>query len=132
MPKDDPALEKIFASDICPDHFTPLYKWIGGTMKKLSLFLGVALVFTLLVNLTSAQASPNLDPEVRRVGLVVAYTEGQSITIMDKDGNQFTFALASPLKIVPAHRANMLGVGAYVTIIAPNNVPGGKLSRPGS
>lgn len=60
------------------------------------------------------------------VGVVVAYTAGQSITIMDRDGNQFTFELAPSLKIVPPQRASALAPGAYVTIIAPNNVPGGK------
>jgi hypothetical protein len=45
---------------------------------------------------------------------------------VDKDGNPFTFSIAPNLKIVPAHRMDLLKVGAYVTIIAPNNVPGGK------
>lgn len=67
-----------------------------------------------------------LIPEVQRVGVVVAYSPGQSITIVDRHSNQFTFELASPLKIVPAHRAGMLARGTFVTIIAPNNVPGGK------
>lgn len=102
------------------------YKWIGGTMKKLSLFLLIALVFASLANWTSAQASPDPGPEVQRVGFVVAYTANQSITIVDRDGDQFTFTLASNLKIVPPHRADLLQPGAYVTIIAPNNQPGGK------
>ncbi|HXQ35392.1 MAG TPA: hypothetical protein VN843_15345, partial [Anaerolineales bacterium] len=67
-----------------------------------------------------------LKPEVQRVGVVVAYSPGQSITIVDRRGNQYTFELASPLKIVPRHRADLLAPGAFVTIIAPNNVPGGK------
>jgi hypothetical protein len=84
-------------------------------------------------SLTNSAFSPGsggnviqLKPEVQRVGLVVAYSPGQSITIADRQGNEFTFELVSPLKIVPAHRANLLGVGAFVTIIAPNNVPNGK------
>jgi hypothetical protein len=80
-------------------------------------------------NTSSSGSSENvvqLKPEVQRVGVVVAYSPGQSITIADRHGNEFTFELASPLKIVPAHRANLLGPGAFVTIIAPNNVPGGK------
>lgn len=95
-------------------------------MKKLSLFLLLALAFGLLSNLTNAHASANPDPEVQRVGFIVAYTPNESITIVDRDGNQFTFAIAANLKIVPAHRADLLKPGAYVTIIAPNNVPGGK------
>ena len=84
-------------------------------------------------SLTNSAFSPGsganviqLKPEVRRVGVVVAYNPGQSITIADRQGNEYTFELASPLKIVPAHRANLLGVGAFVTIIAPNSVPNGK------
>jgi hypothetical protein len=100
-------------------------------MKKLSLFLLIALAFASLASWTSAQASPSLDPEVQRVGYVVAYTAGESITIVDRDGVQFTFALASNLKIVPVHRADLLKPGAYVTIIAPNNVAGGKLIAAG-
>jgi hypothetical protein len=99
---------------------------IGGTMKKISLFVLIALALALVTNLTIAQASSNLDPEVQRVGLVVAYTPDESITIVDRNGNQFTFTLAPGLKLVPPHRADLLQVGAYVTIIAPNNVPGGK------
>lgn len=95
-------------------------------MKKLSLFLLIALAFASLANWTSAQASPNPDPEVQRVGYIVAYTANDSITIVDKDGSQFTFTLAPNLKIVPSHRADLLKPGAYVTVIAPNNVPGGK------
>lgn len=76
-------------------------------------------------NSASPQASSN--QSLRRVvGVVSDYTAGQSITIVDRQGNQFTFDLDSPLRIVPAHRAHLLGVGAFVTIIAPNNVPNGK------
>jgi hypothetical protein len=95
-------------------------------MKKITLFAFAVLVFALLANMTSAQAGPASDAEVHRVGLVVDYMEGESISIVDRDGNQFDFELASPLKVVPAHRASMLAPGAYVTIIAPNNVPNGK------
>jgi hypothetical protein len=67
-----------------------------------------------------------LSPQVQRVGVVVAYSPGQSITIADRQGNEFTFALDSPLRILPAHRAHLLGRGAFVTIIAPSNVPNGR------
>lgn len=65
-------------------------------------------------------------PEVRRVGLVVAYHPGDSITIVDRRGTEFPFELGSPLRIVPRSRANRLRPGAFVTVIAPNNVTGGK------
>src|SRR5512143_3687526 len=98
-------------------------------MKKVSLILLIALAFAMLTNMAYVEASPasiGSDQDVQRVGLVVAFTADQSITIMDRDGVQYTFTLAPNLKIVPPQRANMLGVGAYVTIIAPNNVPNGK------
>jgi len=76
-------------------------------------------------NAAPSQASSKQDLR-RVVGVVSDYTAGQSITIVDRQGNQFTFDLASPLKIVPAHRAHLLAPGVFVTIIAPNNVPGGK------
>jgi hypothetical protein len=90
-------------------------------MRKISLLLFAALAFGLLANFTIVHASQALDPQIQRVGLVVAYTPQQSITIVDKDGKQFTFTLAAALKIVPKHRANLLAPGVYVTIIAPKN-----------
>jgi hypothetical protein len=94
-------------------------------MQKVSLILLTVLALALLTSMVGLAASSK-DSEVQRVGLVVAYTAGQSITIADRDGVQYTFTIASNLKIVPPERANMLGVGSYVTIIAPNNVPNGK------
>jgi hypothetical protein len=73
-----------------------------------------------------SQASPPGQGLRRIVGVVSAYTAGQSITIVDRHGTQFVFDLASPLRILPAHRANLLGVGAFVTVISPNNMPNGK------
>lgn len=78
------------------------------------------------VNAAQSQASSSQQGVRRIVGSVTDYTAGQSITIVDRQGNQFTFDLSSPLRIVPAHRADLLGVGAYVTVIAPNNVVNGK------
>ncbi|HSM71564.1 MAG TPA: hypothetical protein VK851_08480, partial [Anaerolineales bacterium] len=52
--------------------------------------------------------------------------EGESIIIVNRNGDPYTFALASPLKIVPAKRAHNLVPGAFVTIIAPNNAPNNK------
>ncbi len=105
--------------------------------KKFSVLLVFALAAALVGNMITSMtgsASPasssekeiQLQAEVQRVGIVVTYIPEQSITIVDQDGNPFTFELASPLKIVPEFRASMLATGAFVTIIAPNNVPGGK------
>jgi hypothetical protein len=108
-------------------------------MYRNSVLLMFALIVALFANMTgpmvtNAFAAGNnsgadaieAQDNTSRVGLVVAYTVGQSITIMDRDGNQFTFALAADLKIVPSNRAGALAPGAYVTIIAPNNIPNGK------
>jgi hypothetical protein len=123
------------------DYFTPCavtYECIGGSMfQKFSVLLVFALTAALVANMitsmpgsaSSSGSGANViesQAEVQRVGVVVAYIPGQSITIVDQDGNPFTFELASPLKILPSFRANMLAPGAFVTIIAPNNVSGGK------
>jgi hypothetical protein len=100
-------------------------------MRKTSLFLFAAVVIGLLANFTNVHAHPAQDPEVQRVGLVVAYSPNQSITIVDRDGNEFTFALAPSVKILPKDRVSVLGVGAYVTVIAPNNGTDGQLIATG-
>ncbi len=64
--------------------------------------------------------------DVRRVGIVTAYTPGASITIQDKKGAYYSFTLAPYLKILPASRAGTLCVGATVTVIAPANSPNNK------
>jgi hypothetical protein len=96
-------------------------------MRKLSRILfAVATVAILALAFLSPSATVSAAPEVQRVGLVVDYVPNESISIVDKDGVQYDFTIAPDLKILPADRQTMLGVGAYVTIIAPNKVPGGK------
>ena len=46
---------------------------------------------------------------VHRVGTVVDYTVGQSITIQDRFGNQSIFLLTADTKILPKKRAASLG-----------------------
>jgi hypothetical protein len=65
--------------------------------------------------------APGKPFRVHRVGTVVAYTAGQSITIQDRFGNQSTFLLTSDTKYLPKSRVGSLGVGSYVTIIAPRD-----------
>jgi hypothetical protein len=93
-------------------------------MKKIRLFVFAALAIALLSIPMVAQASSKPDQEVERVGLVVAYTPNESITIADRDGVQTTFAIAADVKILPKHRAAELVVGSYVTIISPNSADG--------
>lgn len=66
-------------------------------------------------------AIPGQPSLVHRVGTVTAYTAGSSITIMASDGNEYTFALTSATKILPAERAGELAVSSRVTIIAPRD-----------
>src|SRR5215213_886046 len=62
---------------------------------------------------------PGKPSKIHRVGLVTEYTAGSSITIQDKKGNLYTFALSAETRLLPLERAASLGVGSWVTIIAP-------------
>jgi len=66
-----------------------------------------------------AQASPP-------VGVVIAYTPGESITILDESGKQHEYMISSTLKIDPATATNSIVVGSFVTIIAPASLSEGK------
>ncbi len=68
---------------------------------------------------------PGRPTRIHRVGVVTAYTAGSSISIQDKDGNSFTFALTADTKILPQERAGQLAVGSRVTIISRRDVTGG-------
>jgi hypothetical protein len=65
---------------------------------------------------------PGKPARLHRVGQVTAYTAGESISILAKDGQTYTFKLAENVKILPAERADLLVVGAWVTIISPRDV----------
>jgi hypothetical protein len=78
-----------------------------------------------------AGAGFGIQGRVENVGLVIAYTPGESITIVGRDGELETFTLASPLRIVPANRAGLLGPGAFVTVQAPSNDPNNRQTAVG-
>jgi hypothetical protein len=84
--------------------------------------LALALVATLTLNQVNTAAAQNVPP----VGVVVDYVPGQSITIVDQAGSQQEYMLSSSLKILPPGRANLLAVGSFVTLIAPNSISSGK------
>ena len=65
---------------------------------------------------------PGKPARLHRVGEVTAYTADESISILAKDGQTYTFKLAENVKILPAERADLLVVGAWVTIISPRDV----------
>lgn len=69
---------------------------------------------------------PGKPTKIHRVGTVVEYLDGKSITIEAKDGESYTFAITEDTKILPASRADELEEGARVTIIAPRDVTGGE------
>ena len=68
---------------------------------------------------------PGKPSKIHRVGIVTEYTAGNRITIQDKDGSLYTFAITSGTKLLPAERAGMLAVGIRVTIIAPRDPASG-------
>jgi hypothetical protein len=74
---------------------------------------------------------PGKPSKIHRVGMVTEYTAGSSITIQDKDGNTYTFALTAETKLLPAERAGMLAVNSRVTIIAPRDPASGGVTVKG-
>ena len=74
---------------------------------------------------------PGKPTKIHRVGTVTAYSAGTSITIQDKDGNLFTFALTADTKILPPDTTRTLGDGARVTIISRRDPSGGPLTAQG-
>jgi len=74
---------------------------------------------------------PGKPSKIHRVGTVTEYVAGSSITIQDKDGNTYTFALIGEAKLLPAERAGALAVGSRVTIIAPRDPASGGVTVKG-
>lgn len=95
-------------------------------MRKYNLLLLSALVMALLGTMAFAQAKVVSAQGSEHVGIVVAYTPGQSITIVDQSGVQYEFQLASSLKMLPTKSGDSVAVGSFVTIIAPNSLSDGK------
>ena len=69
----------------------------------------------------SVVAIPGAPVRTHRVGTVITYTAGVSISIEATDGQTYTFALTADTKILPAEQAASLAVGSLVTIIAPRD-----------
>ena len=65
---------------------------------------------------------PGKPSRIHRVGEVTAYIPGDTISILARDGETYTFKLAAEVKILPDERTDQLQVGAWVTIIAPRDV----------
>lgn len=91
-------------------------------MQKIKTVLLIALAVSVLAGLTLNQVGEASAQGKSPVGVVVAYIPGQSIMIVDQNGNQTEYILDPLVKIQPPEKADKLGVGSFVTIIAPASV----------
>jgi hypothetical protein len=109
------------------DLYTPSIAYVeGGTMRKTNIFLMMAITLALFASVAFGQITDAAAQKEGPVGIVVAYIPGQSITIMDQNGDQSEFALDPSLKILPPGKANSIAVGSFVTVIAPASLDKGK------
>lgn len=95
-------------------------------MRKTNIFMMITITLALLAGAAFGQIKNVSAQNNGPVGVVVAYVPGQSITIVDQQGNQSEFTLASSLRILPPGRGNSLAVGSFVTVIAPASLSAGK------
>jgi hypothetical protein len=95
-------------------------------MRKLHFVLFIALALALLTGLTLHQVSRVSAQGESSMGVVVAYTPGVSITIVDQNGNQVEYALDADVKIESSTGDKFITVGSVVTIIAPASLDKGK------
>jgi hypothetical protein len=65
------------------------------------------------------------------LGIVTEYIAGTSITIQMADGAVISYGLTPNVKIVPHHRANLLDVGASVTVVVRPDISGAMLTAKG-
>jgi hypothetical protein len=95
-------------------------------MRKTNLLLIIALAVALMASALLNHVHTASAQQVPPTGIVVAYTPGQSITIVDQQGVQHEYLLSTTLKILPPGQANSIAVGSFVTIIAPASLGNGK------
>lgn len=95
-------------------------------MRKLNFVLLIALALALLTGLTLHQVNGVSAQGESNMGVVVAYTPGVSITIVDQNGNQIEYALDANVKIESSTGDKFITVGSVVTIIAPASLEQGK------
>lgn len=77
------------------------------------------------------QVIPGKPVRIHRVGVVINYQAGVSITIQAKDMQLYTFLLTETTKILPLERQADLKVGVWVTIISRRDPTGGPLTAQG-
>ncbi len=91
-------------------------------MRKIPLIMAIVLVIGVLATEAFTTATPMfVFPFGLKVGWVLVYQPGASITIQDKFGNISTFTLSADTKILPKPRAGQQMVGSLVTILARRN-----------
>jgi hypothetical protein len=95
-------------------------------MRKINLILLLALTFAVLAGLSLHQVSNVSAQGETSMGVVVAYTPGVSITIVDQNGNQVEYALDANVKIESSSSEKFITVGSVVTIVAPASLDKGK------
>ncbi len=95
-------------------------------MRKTDILVIIALTLAVLASFAMNPTSKAFAQEVPAVGIVVAYTPGESITIVDQSGNQREYMISSSLKIDPPEAANSITVGSFVTVITPASLSKGK------
>lgn len=88
-------------------------------MRKVPVAIAVLLVIGVLATEAFTTANPMFVlPVGLKVGWVLNYQPGTSITIQDKFGNVSTFGLTADTRILPKPRAGQQMVGSLVTILA--------------
>lgn len=100
-------------------------------MRKINIVLTIAIALALFASVAFYQVSTVSAQFNQPVGIVVAYVPGQSITVVDQQGDESEFLLAPTLRILPPGRADALAVGSFVTVIAPASVSAGKQTAVG-
>lgn len=88
-------------------------------MRKVPVAMAILLVIAVLATEAFTTANPLFVlPVGLKVGWVLNYQPGTSITIQDKFGNVSTFGLTATTRILPKPRAGQQMVGSLVTILA--------------
>lgn len=95
-------------------------------MRKSNIYLVIALGLAVFASFASGQITGVAAQQNEPVGIVIAYVSGQSITIVDQQGNESEFMLDPALKILPPGKADSIVVGSFVTVIAPASLDKGK------
>jgi hemin uptake protein HemP len=110
---------------------------LGKTATAEDLKIGVRVLVRALrdsdgtLTATEVSVAPGKPLPKHHVGVVTAYTPGESIAIKAHDGNEYTFRITAETKLLPAERAAELAVGRRVTVISRRDPTGGPFTAQG-